>query len=281
MKKLRPHFVYNKRQRNGVFYFLSFLVLLQIVYFFYASNDKFVVENESEILALNSRIDSLKNVVREQKKEFLINPNFITDAQGYELGMSMSEMDRLLVFRKKGKWCTSAEEFQRITKVSDSLLIVLTKRFKFPKHKKQTVQNTKKVAPVKFKDLNKANASDFKEIYGVGEVLSERIVKYRSKLGGFTFMSQLEEVWGLDADVINKIKAKYKIYQKPKLVKLNINKASFKEVLSIVYLDYEATKLIFQHRDSVKIIKDISEIKKIPQFPIDKYDRIVLYLQAE
>jgi len=126
-----------------------------------------------------------------------------------------------------------------------------------------------------------ASAKDLKNIYGIGEKLSLRIVKYRNKIQGYTYMSQLSEVWGLSKEVIAELNSKYMIENKPKIERINFNKASFKEVLSIVYLDYETTKLLFNYKDSVGEIQNLLEIKKIQGFPIDKYDRIALYLQIE
>ena len=38
---------------------------------------------------------------------------------------------------------------------------------------------------------------------------------------------------------------------------------------------------IFDYKDEVAELQSISEIKNIEGFPIEKYDRIVLYLQAK
>lgn len=46
--------------------------------------------------------------------------------------MSTQEIDRLLAFRKENKYVNSAEEFQQVTKVSDSLLKIISPFFKFP-----------------------------------------------------------------------------------------------------------------------------------------------------
>jgi hypothetical protein len=74
-------------------------------------------------MALQAGVDSMKNNDKDKvKKIYLFNPNFITDYKGYKLGMSVAEIDRLLEFRKGDKYVNSAAEFQKITKVSDSLL---------------------------------------------------------------------------------------------------------------------------------------------------------------
>jgi DNA uptake protein ComE-like DNA-binding protein len=46
-------------------------------------------------------------------------------------------------------------------------------------------------------------------------------------------------------------------------------------------LDYELPKKIFEYRDEVAEIQELEELKKIDGFPVDKFDRISLYLTAE
>ena len=286
MKKLKPHFVYNKKQRNGVFYFLLVLVIVQAVYIWYANTNKAYDIAKVELRDLQYQIDSLKESQLKQQKSFKFNPNFITDEKGYALGMSIDEIDRLLAYRAQDKWMNSVKDFQQITKVSDSLLAVLSVSFKFiakpiiqktQKQKKQSKQNNSIVK----QSINKATAEELKLLYGIGDVLSNRIIAYRNRLKGYTYMSQLDEVYGLKEEALANVKRYYSVLEIPKIEKLNINTASFKEVLSIVYIDYNTTKLIFNYKDSIDKIENLQEIKKIAGFPIDKYDRIALYLQAE
>jgi DNA uptake protein ComE-like DNA-binding protein len=112
-------------------------------------------------------------------------------------------------------------------------------------------------------------------------VFSERIIKYRSKLQGFSFESQIDEVWGLDKEVAAKVVSIFKIIEKPIIKKVNVNAVTFKELLRNPYVDFELCKKIFSYRDEVAELQDISELKNIKDFPLDKYDRIVLYLMAK
>ena len=111
--------------------------------------------------------------------------------------------------------------------------------------------------------------------------MSERIIKYRTKLQGFSFDDQLYEVWGLDRQLADKVLLHFKIIKKPVLQKLNINTIGFKELLNNPYVDYNLCIKIFNYRDEVAELQDISELKNISGFPLDKYDRIVLYLMSE
>ena len=116
---------------------------------------------------------------------------------------------------------------------------------------------------------------------GIGEKLSQRIINYRNKLGGFSLNDQLFEVWYLDKDVAEKVLKRFTVIDKPIIEKINVNTSTFKEVLSIVYIDYELTKKIFNYRDEVAELQSIEELKKIDGFPVEKFERIALYLDAK
>ena len=139
----------------------------------------------------------------------------------------------------------------------------------------------KKEKKVSTTDINKATAEDFKTINGIGDAFSERIVKYRTRLQGFSIEDQLKEVWGLDKEVANKVLSKFTIVDKPIINKINVNTATFKELLKNPYIDYTLCKKIFEYRDEVAELQNISELKNIKDFPLDKYERIVLYLETE
>ncbi|MFN0730004.1 ComEA family DNA-binding protein [Polaribacter gochangensis] len=292
MFKKRPHFWYNKSQRNGVFFLLLTIVFLQITISlvdFSTNNQPF---NKNESIALNAKINSLKKIEIEKRKPkiYPFNPNYITDFKGAQLGMSLQEIDRLLAFRGTNKFINSASQFQKITQVSDSLLDEISPYFKFPKWVvKENQQKTRgsKInrngtkAKRSTSDLNFATIKDFQTINGVNEYVARRIVKYREKLGGFTFENQLEEVWKLDTEIVQRILIIFKIVKAPIINKININTATFKQVLSNPYIDYELCKKIFEFRDEVAELQSIEELKNIEGFPLDKYDRIILYLEAK
>ncbi len=277
---------YNKSQRNGILFLILLIIIFQIIYFFVDfSSDKNITSDD--LVELNNKIDSLKNT--EKIKEYKIypfNPNYIDDFKGFQLGMSVEEIDRLHNYRKQNKWINSVSDFKKVTKVSDSLLNKISSYFKFPNWVKRRNKSTELVKPsfknkISIIDINKATINDLKSINGVGEVLSKRIIKYRKRLQGFSYKNQLYEVWGIDKNVVEKILEKFKIIKKPIIKKININTATFKEVLKNPYIDYELCKKIFNYRDEVAELQSISELKQIEGFPLDKYDRIILYLSAQ
>ena len=102
-----------------------------------------------------------------------------------------------------------------------------------------------KVYKISTNDINKATQQDFETVSGVGEVLATRIIKYRNKLQGYSLPSQLYEVWGLSKETANEVLETFIIKDKPIVEKVNVNTATFKEVLKNPYIDYELCKKIF------------------------------------
>ena len=265
------------------------LVGMQVLLYF--SDEFFTAQDpamdQAQLDDLNARLDSLvqNRKETERPKIYPFNPNYIADFKGFMLGMSSKEIDRLLAFRKEGNFVSSPEEFQRVTGVSDSLMRVISPHFRFADFKRMhpgadpSRAEAKRMA--KKQDLNLAGPEAFKEIEGVGEVLSKRIVSYRKYLGGFSLEQQIYEVYNLPPGTAQKILERFEIRKRPQIQRININQASFKEILALPYIDYELTKRIVNFRDEEKVITDLSELKKIDSFPLDKFDRIALYLLAE
>jgi len=297
MSIFKSHFWYHKSQRNGIFILIILIVIFQsiIVFVDFSSKEKLNTDTP-KVLAFHYQIDSLSKISIENRrlKIFPFNPNYITDYKGAQLGMSLVEIDKLLAFRKTGKFINSKKEFQNITTISDSLLNNISPYFKFPEWVVKRNQNVelstsrdirsfakKSKYILTSTDLNIVSKEDLKTINGIGEKLSDRIIKYRSKLQGFSTANQLYEVWGLSAEVVGKLVLGFKVVKLPNIQKSNVNTASFRELLKNPYIDYELCKKIFDYKDEVAELQDVSELKNIIGFPLELYDRIVLYLVAE
>ncbi len=276
---------FSKKERKGLLVFFVLVLLFQIVYFYISFKENFTEENpeKSEWLSNQTWIDSLKTIEKPIYQIRPFNPNFITDFKGFQLGMSVEEINRLLDFRKTEKFVNSAKEFQQVTGISDSLLSQISPYFKFP----EWVTNPKKSSYRKFeqqpeniviKDINIATQEDLIKVRGIGEKLSERILKYKSLLGAFVSMEQLREVYGLSDEVIVELNKYFIVLDTSEAKKIKINELSIKELGSFPYFKYPVSKNIVSYRSMSGEIKDKDELSKIPDFPIEKIEIIALYL---
>ncbi|MFD2824146.1 ComEA family DNA-binding protein [Lacinutrix iliipiscaria] len=294
MSALKSHFTFTIKQRNGIFLLLTVIISLQCAYFFVDFSSEEIPINPKELALFYKEMDSLRlvEIEKRQPKIYPFNPNFITDYKGYTLGMTNEEIDRLLDYRKQNQWINSTKQFQQVTKVSDALLSKISPYFKFPdwvtnpKPKKGLVYTTKSYSdtPKTFEqkiDLNLATASQLQNIYGIGEAYSKRIIKYRNKVQGFIADVQLQEVYGLSSEVIERIHKEFTVKTPKKINKINLNTASRDELVSISYIDYEIAHHIIEHRTLIEQFKSLDELKKVKDFPIHKIEIIKLYLTLE
>ena len=292
-KTIQTYFKFTKEQRTSIFFLFLIIVVLQLVYFFidFSTVSKEYPEKQ-KWLSLQTEMDSLKmDSKNSQPKIYLFNPNFITDYKGYKLGMSIQEIDRLLAFRRENKYVNSPEEFQNVTKVSDSLLNLMAPYFKFPDWVNNKKQNSKfkefeayqnktfaKKEKIIIIDINQATKEDLVKIYGIGEAISVRILKQKETLGGFVSMEQMQDVWGLSPEVIENLITHFRVLAVPRFKKIEINNASLKELSQFYYFRYALAKEIVTYRSMNGNIKNIEDLTKIKGFPVDKANIIGLYL---
>ncbi|MEM6686041.1 MAG: helix-hairpin-helix domain-containing protein [Bacteroidota bacterium] len=292
MKNIKSHFTFLKAERNGILCMMILIFTVQGIYFYTTPTQTATnFFNNAEVAKYQQQIDSLKVVALTAKpKRYPFNPNFISDYKGFTLGMSTAEIDRLHAFRAQNKYVNSAAEFQTVTKVSDSLLNDIKPYFKFPEwvqRKKRRKQfNTKKTYPTQEKvaftkiDINKATVEELRKVYGIGEKLSARIVKYRTKCNGFVMESQLNDVYGLKPEVIEKLWKRFYL-EKPNITKINLNTCTLAELLKVPYINYELADEILNQRILREGFTNFEELKKIQNFPEDKIKIIEVYLHIQ
>lgn len=279
---------YSKGQRIGIILFFLIIIFVQAIYYFYDFNN-LSSDNaeESKWLANQSIIDSLKFESKNYKQTiYPFNPNFITDFKGYKLGMSVAEIDRLLAYRKENKFINSATEFQNVTKVSDSLLKTISPYFKFPEWVKNKKNSFKSFDDKKFTEpekvivinINEASKEDLMKVYGIGDKISDRILTERLKYGAFVSMEQMNDIWGLSPEVIEKLKTSFTVKSAANAKKVNINNASVKELSNFPFFRYQLAKDIVIYRTMNGDLK-IEDLPKIKGFPVDKIKIIALYLE--
>ena len=292
MKKLLRILLYfSNSQKIGLLLLFAVIFIMQFL-IFYVDFSAPLIENEAEKqkwLSFQTEIDSLKQERElETPKIYPFNPNFITDFKGYKLGMSIAEIDRLLAFRKTNKYVNSPQEFQAVTKVSDSLLGAIAPYFKFPdwvKNKQgSTFQNyafnvKSKKEMLVVKDINTASQEDLKKVYGIGDGLSVRILKEKDRFGSFVSMDQIDDVWGLSPEVVIEIKKSFKIQSTPNVKKIKINEASIKQLMELPFFRYALAREIVICRSNNGDFQNSADLTKIKDFPVDKIKIIALYLE--
>lgn len=219
-----------------------------------------------------------------------------TELRGFYILLIIMVLAVLTPFFLKFFYANSSVSFEQEKQSLDSLVLLLEQQKILLSEVKQKKKDTifiKKETPKKFYkakpkfvkkvktiaifELNKATQNELRQINGIGEKLSIRILKYRNKLGGFFDDKQVYEVYGLDSIVVQRL-LKYTKVDTNLLVKKRINqplnKEFFRELLKHPYLEYEDVKLIFAFHKEMGVfeqkehlIKAIGEAKALRIYP--------------
>lgn len=286
--------MFAKSEQGGILLFVVLILVLLVVYFFVEFKTEEVLDiSSAEVVLKQKQIDSLRfaELASRKPKIYPFNPNFITDYKAYTLGMPTEAYDKLQQFRKQDKWINSKTDFKRVTGVSDAWMDSISPYFKFPdwvtnpkpkfsKKSKYIDFNTEKPFSQKI-DLNTATVEALQRVSGIGAALSERIVSYRTKLGGFTDDVQLYEVYGLSPQVVRRTKNLFTVKTPKPIEKLNVNTASASDLSTIPGISFELGKKIWEFVKLRERIESLSQLEKIEGITANKIQRFQLYLFVE
>lgn len=222
---------------------------------------------------------------KEKVKRFHFDPNKISIEDLNRLGFAPAIAKRLISYRTHGGRFKIKSDLNKIYGIDSALYRNLYPYILLPsaleihstKFKKNITAQIEKTH-AKF-DINTADTAALKYVYGIGTTLAVRIIKYRNRLGGFVSQSQLNEVFGLDTAVVSRLlKASY-VADNFEPVRIDVNKATQRELESHPYLDRASAKAIVTYRYQHGNFKTAEELAILPQ--IKNKDKLIQYLKFE
>jgi len=298
MKNEQGHafFYFTKKERKGILIILFFNALLfagSLLYEYYFADltipltiekvDSAIIQsNTSELHDKN--LNKNKIIPNENKKNVLFDfdPNLISIENWEYLGVSKKTALTIQKYISKGGKFREPQDLKKIWGIPESLAYQLMPYVKIKEEKKSLAnspfqQNQKQKLSAELIDINQADSSALEKLPGIGPKLSQRIISYREKLGGFYSIEQLHEVWGLQDSVLEKINNKIEIQSKG-LRKININLADLNQLKSHPYIGYKTASAILNYRNQHGMFQNIEEIQKIVLIDEKIYSKIVHYL---
>jgi competence ComEA-like helix-hairpin-helix protein len=127
-------------------------------------------------------------------------------------------------------------------------------------------------------DLNKATITELDALPGIGSVLADRIIKFRTNLGGFLLVEQLREIYGLPPETYEKIQPELKIETPPQPLFINeIDLTTFTHP----YLHKRFINMIKAYKTQHGPFRNASDLRKV--FPPDSgwCEKILPYIAFE
>ncbi|MEM9416919.1 MAG: helix-hairpin-helix domain-containing protein [Bacteroidota bacterium] len=148
-----------------------------------------------------------------------------------------------------------------------------------PRPAKPTQRSRRPPKPQRF-DINTANATQLRTIKGIGEILSARIVKFRDKLGGFVQLDQYEEVYGLQPEVVDRLKRRAYISLNFRPQCLDINTVDIQTLAAHPYLTYQQARAIVRYREQHGLFPHLEALKDLVLKDSTMLEKIRPYLVA-
>ncbi len=213
------------------------------------------------------------------------DPNTADSATLCALGLRPWQVRNMLKYRRAGGRWKSAEDFRRLYGLSADeyerlrpYIVVDVPSALVQKSAEDLRRDSLRAAwhdakfhEHTFVDINAADTTLLKRIPGIGSYYAQKICKYRERLGGFVCVEQIAEIDGLPKDFASWCA----VSAEAPVRKLNVNRASFRDLLRHPYLDLEQVKLITNYRDQKGRITSLREFPFHELFP----DSVLLRLE--
>ena len=301
---IRDYFTFSRGERKGVIILLILIFLLavtnKLIFYFEtparidlalldSAKQELVLYNDS--LTQRTSKSTFTEITANQKKAgehlksesftpspelFPFDPNNATDEDFHRLGFSEKQITSIRKYMAKGVVFRSQEDFFKIRVITEdqkrilSDFVVIEKDSIWPVNDELTSQH-------KLIELNSADSILLKQLPGIGDKLSKRIVKYRDLLGGFHSISQLNEVYGIDESSIRKLENKITI-DGTKIKKLNLNFSDQAELARHPYIQLNLAKKIIKFRTRYGSMNDCRIWQDSMILNIEEYNRIKPYV---
>ena len=217
------------------------------------------------------------------------DPNETGEKELIQLGFPVAVAQRIVRYREKGGIFRVKTDLKKIYGLEPALYQQLEPFILLPNTREQRGATTasapdkpahtkKVITPF---NLNTADTSQLKQIYGIGTVLASRIVKYRTQLGGFVHEYQLFEVYRLDSTTITRLLDHAFIEENFQPEGININLATEAELGRHPYISLPVARSIVTYRFQHGKFTSVDDLDKIVALTSADLDRIKPYLIFE
>lgn len=307
MKKLVREILFLRQGERRALFFASFLLLASLVFrvvVVHLQHEEKEGDPEfiEQLAALRMKLDSLEADRSEQQKRDVhrelniiahdFDPNTVEGAELLAMNLPEGLVKTMIRYREAGAVFYKAEDLKRVygmnpriyNNIKDHVVFYSSREMNEGSLLENTPESSIYVAssldhPVKL-ELNAADSADLVGIRGIGPFYARMIVKYRDLLGGYYDLSQLWEVYRMDTSRFELLSSTVYL-DTSLLVRMQINRMSFPELLRHPYLDKKQVADLIHYRDFVDSICGGEELKKFGILDSSSYARIAPYFEWE
>lgn len=215
---------------------------------------------------------------------FPFDPN-TTDSAGFvRLGLKPFIASNILKYRNKGGFFKTSDDFAKVYGISTEKMKELEPFISI--NERITVKDDAAIAkpamnePDLIVDLNSADTSLLMQVKGIGRGYALGIVRFRKTHGGFVSVDQLSEIYGMRPENLDKIR-RFCSVNTSLVQKIKVNTATADKLNFHPYINFYQAKAIYELRRHKGRLKDIAELKNLPEFNEENLSRIQPYLSFE
>lgn len=291
-KHIRNYFGFSKTETNALIILLPTCLTILVVYGFMRERLFFDAEFDKEDLELLAKIEKDITEILEQEEQDSIratdslkadsippfNPNIVSKAFLDSVGIPQHIASNWSNYINKGGKFYNDSSLLRIYGMTSEVFTSLSGKLIFPKKNYNPPTSTQK--KITKSNINEADTVELKSIRGIGKVFATRIIKFRDKLGGFTNMEQLYEVYNLDSNTVNSLYERFYLEKNFKPQQININNATVERLSGHPYISYKLANLILAYRTQ-REFGSVSELLSLPLVDSVLLKKISPYLTIE
>lgn len=280
-KKSRGYYLFSKKERTGIlaFFFVSLLMIL-IPYWIprKALPDPGLMAEEAQkwkTLLAKASVEAKPLMVATHL--FPFDPNKISEEEWQTLGVPAALAKRIIHYRNKGGQFRKPEDLRKIWGMSVGLADQLIPYVRTGYQEPVFVPQKRMIQHI---DINTANVEDWKSLPGIGNVLAERIVRYRERSNGFSSKEELRLVFGIKDSLLEQIQPYLQVHENT-LQRLPLNRVSAYQIELKTGIPAEMAKKIVKWRQENGSFATMEALQQIPGFQVEWLDkfRAIFYIE--
>jgi competence ComEA-like helix-hairpin-helix protein len=307
---VRRNFGFSQREANGFLLLIGTMVLLTAAPFlldaFYTSRTfRPVVSDRQTLDSLVAQLEARQpergssRYMRPTVALQPFNPNQLTVEQWQEFGLPKYLAQRIINYRSKAGEFTYKAQLGKIYGLPDSVFQRLYPYIQLPEERPGRYNRREQVAynnrpapntnwgsnrPPREKfilapfNINTADTTQLKQIRGIGSKLSARIVKYRDVLGGFHSAAQLQEVYGLQPEVIDSLQKYTFVPDAYSPQQLNVNTATADELKAHPYISSNVARALVAYREQHGPYEKLEDVQQVKLVTAELFEKLRPYL---
>lgn len=296
-------FGFTLRERIGIGSLLGLIIFVYFLGEFWPYRNIPSIPDLSEFLFLSDTISDLDNSLDDNQssqifmldndnklkkfQRFVFNPNTISFDSFQLLGFNKFAAKNLTNYVNKGGKIYDSSKFKTIFGIDTNLVNLLSPYIRYPEKPEKNTYNKNQDYRIKIEDspiqpieINTADSAQFYTLKMLGRYNANKIIRFRTRAGGFMNKQQLLE-FELVSDSLYDLIEPYILVDPKGFKKINLNTADYKTFISHPYFDSETIQKILKYRKQHGDFKDVHHLRRIRSLKEEIGERIIPYLMVE